>query len=109
MQGLEPFATVVGAPRRLAIDGDEVVLARPQRGNPAIEAVAEQHWIDAIEHAAQAAPAAEAAIARRGCRNGTPRSRAENRDDPRPSRRCRRSRRRKRWWRTLPIAAPLRA
>jgi hypothetical protein len=29
MQGFEPFALVVGATRRLAIDNDEVVPARP--------------------------------------------------------------------------------
>src|ERR1700739_2729826 len=60
MQGLEPLAAVVGAPRRLAVDGDEVVPARPQRGDPAVEAAAEQHRIDAIDQAAQPALAGNA-------------------------------------------------
>ena len=46
MQGFEPLALVVGAPRRLAVDGDEVVPTRPERRDPALEAASEQDRID---------------------------------------------------------------
>jgi hypothetical protein len=46
MQGLEPFAPVVGAARRLAVNGDELVPVRPERRDPAVEAAApSQHKI----------------------------------------------------------------
>jgi hypothetical protein len=49
MQGFEPFALVVGSARRFAVDGDEFVPVRPERGNPAVETAAKQGWIDPID------------------------------------------------------------
>ena len=102
VQGLEPFALVVGAARRLAVDGDEVVPARPQRRDPALEAAAEQDRIDAIDQVAQPALAGNAMMEI----GELPQ---EDRDDVRPRRRCRRNRRRRRWSRRSPAARPLRA
>ena len=47
-----------------------------------------------------------AASARRGCRDGTPKTAAKSRDGVCPTRRCRRSRRRTQWWRRSPAAGP---
>jgi hypothetical protein len=55
VQGLEPLAMVVGAARRLSIDGDEIVPIRPDGGDPAIEAALEQDRIDAVHQVAQPA------------------------------------------------------
>src|SRR6266852_7039266 len=55
MQGFEPFALVVGSARRFAVDGDEFVPVRPERGNPAVETTAEQDRIDPIDEMPQPA------------------------------------------------------
>lgn len=65
MQGLEPFTAVVGAARRLAVDGDEVVPIGPQRRHPALEAAPEQERIDPVDQAAQPALAWDAVVERR--------------------------------------------
>jgi len=44
---------VVGAPRRLAVDRDQVMPARPQRLDPALEAAPERHRIDPVDQRAQ--------------------------------------------------------
>ena len=62
MQGFEPFAVVVGAPRRLAVDSDEVVPVRPQRRHPAVEAASEQDRIDPIDEHAHPALARNAVM-----------------------------------------------
>jgi len=62
VQGSEPFALVVGAPRCLAVDGDEVVPVRPQRRDPAVEAAAEQHRVDPVDQGAQPALAGDAVM-----------------------------------------------
>src|SRR3984893_13801354 len=55
VQGFEPLAAVVGAPRGLAVDGDEVVPVRPQRRHPTCKAASEQDRIDPIDQLAQPA------------------------------------------------------
>jgi hypothetical protein len=62
VQGFEPLALIVGAAGRLAIDGDEVMTARPQRGDPAFEAACEQGRIDAVHQVAQPARARDAMV-----------------------------------------------
>jgi hypothetical protein len=62
VQGFEPLALIVGAAGRLAIDGDEVMTARPQRGDPALEAACEQGRIDAVHQVAQPARARNAMV-----------------------------------------------
>src|ERR1035441_8369915 len=62
MQGLEALAAVVGAPRRLAVDGDEVVAIRPKRGDPAFETAAEEDGIDAVDEGSQPAFAGNAKV-----------------------------------------------
>ena len=44
---------VLGAPRRLAVDGDEVVPIRPQRRYPTLETASEQDRIDPVDEFAQ--------------------------------------------------------
>jgi hypothetical protein len=39
----------VASARRFAVDGDEFVPVRPERGNPAVETAAKQGWIDPID------------------------------------------------------------
>jgi hypothetical protein len=53
---------IMGAARRLPIDGDERVPVRPQRGDPALEAASEQGWIDAVHQVAQPARARNAMV-----------------------------------------------
>ena len=65
MQGLEPLALVVGAARGLAVDGDEVVPARPQRRDPAVETAPEQDRIDPVDQVAQPAFAGNSMMERR--------------------------------------------
>ena len=55
MQGLEPLAMIMGAARRLPVDGDELVAVRPEGGYPALEAASEQGWMDAVHQVAQSA------------------------------------------------------
>lgn len=98
VQGFEPLAMIVGAARGLAVDGDDVMPARPELGDPALKAACEQGGIDAVHQVAQPA--------RRECHGGTWRTAAENRDDARPIRQCPRNRRRKRSWRRSPAEAP---
>jgi len=62
MQGFETLATVVGAPRRLAVDGDEVVAIRPERGDPAFETAAEENGVDAVDEGSQPALAGNAEV-----------------------------------------------
>lgn len=60
MQGFEPFAPVVGAARRFAVDGNELVPVRPQRGDPAVETAAEQDRVDPIDQGAHPTLAGDA-------------------------------------------------
>jgi len=53
VQGFAPVAPVVSPPRRLAVDGDELMAARPLCRHPILEAVREQRRIDPIEEMAQ--------------------------------------------------------
>src|ERR1700741_1966381 len=53
MQSLEPFALVMGAARGLAINGDDLVPAWPERRDPAVKAAAKEDWIDSINEGAQ--------------------------------------------------------
>src|SRR5208283_4152175 len=60
MQRLQPLAFIVGAPRGLAVDGDEVVTTRPERRDPALETTPEQDRVDAVDEIAQPALAGNA-------------------------------------------------
>ena len=60
MQRFQPLAFVVGAPRGLAVDGDEVVAIRPERGDPALKTTPEQDRIDTVYEIAQPALAGDA-------------------------------------------------
>ena len=62
MQGLETRALVMGAPRRLAVDGDEIVPVRPEGRDPAIETAPEQHRIDPVDERTQPALAGNAMV-----------------------------------------------
>jgi hypothetical protein len=62
VQRLEPLAVVVGAARRLAVEGDELVPPRPLRCHPALEAAPEQDRIDPIDESAQPAFAGNAVV-----------------------------------------------
>jgi hypothetical protein len=62
MQRLQPLAFVVGAPRCLAVDGDEIMAIRPERRNPALETTPEQDRIDAVDEVAQPALAGNAEV-----------------------------------------------
>ena len=64
VQGLQPLALVMGAARRLAVDGDEVVTLRPQRGCPAFKTPRKQGRIDAVEDGANPARAGNAEVKR---------------------------------------------
>jgi hypothetical protein len=46
VQGFETFAVIMGATGGLAVDGDELVAIRPERGDPGVEAASKQDWID---------------------------------------------------------------
>src|SRR4051812_46565897 len=62
---------VVRAPGGLAINGDEVVAARPKGGNPALEAAGEQERVDAVDEGAQPALAGDAVVeGREAAQNG---------------------------------------
>jgi hypothetical protein len=62
VQGLEPLAVVMGAARRLAVDGDELVPVRPDGSHPALEAASEQGRIDAVHQVAQPARAGDTVV-----------------------------------------------
>lgn len=62
MQRFEPFAVVMGAARRLAVDGDHVVSARPQACDPTLKTARKQRWIDPVHQVAQPARARNAMI-----------------------------------------------
>ena len=64
VQRLDPLSAIVGAPRGLAVDGNEVVAVRPLGCHPALEAAGEQGRIDAIDQAAQPALAGNAVMER---------------------------------------------
>ena len=53
MQGFEALAAVVGATRRLAVDGDQIVTTRPHRADPIVETTREGQGIDPIHQGAQ--------------------------------------------------------
>ena len=55
----------MGAPRGLAVNGDEVVLIRPKRHDPALETGAKQHGIDPVHQRAHPADARDAVVERR--------------------------------------------
>jgi len=48
MQRLQALTFVVGAPRGLAVDGDEVVAIGPERRDPALKTAPEQEGIDTV-------------------------------------------------------------
>jgi hypothetical protein len=89
------LALIVCAARGLAVDGNEIVPVGPELLDPTFEKPSEQNRVDAIDQAQ--------ASARRGCRNETPRTVAENRDAARPMPRCPRTRR---WWRKSEAGGP---
>src|ERR1700722_13182161 len=62
MGGFQALSFVVGAPRRLSIDGDEIVPARPKGGGPALETRAEQERIDPVHKRAHPTGARSAMI-----------------------------------------------
>ena len=62
MQRLDAPGLVVGAPCRLAVDGDEIVAPGPQRLDPVFEAAPEQDGVDAIDQAAHPALAGHAVV-----------------------------------------------
>ena len=103
VQRFEPLALVVGAARGLAVDGDEVVPARPQRRDPA------------LRNSVRTGSGSIRLTRLRSQRSqGMPRwnsarTAAENRDGARPRRRYRRSRRKRRWWRRSATKGPRRA
>jgi hypothetical protein len=57
MEGLNPLALVMGASRRLAVNGDRIVLVGPWRPDPAVQATPGQRWIKAIDQRPQRAGA----------------------------------------------------
>src|SRR5438067_12567139 len=62
MQGFEPFTLVVGSARSFAIDGNELVAVRPERGDPALETTAKQDGVDPVEESAQPALTGDAVM-----------------------------------------------
>ncbi len=53
MKRLQPLGLVVGSPRRLAVDGDQIVPARPERLDPVLKTAPEKHRIDAVDQRPQ--------------------------------------------------------
>ena len=95
VQRLGALPAIVGAPGRLAVDGDEFRPVRPRRRHPTLEAALEQDGIDPVEKNAQPALAGYAVGEGRKNPNGS---------CPRP--RCRRNRRKSKSCRKPPEAAP---
>src|SRR5215831_9336900 len=52
---LESLALVVGAARRLAVDGDQIMPARPEFLDPALETAPEQQRVETVEQRPQPA------------------------------------------------------
>src|SRR5208283_3232879 len=64
VQGFQPLALVMGATRRLAVDGDEVVTLRPQRSRPTFKTPRKQRRIDTVEESANPTRAGNAEVKR---------------------------------------------
>jgi len=62
MQRLQALAFIVGAPRGLPVDGDQVVTIGPQRCDPALETPPKEPRIDAVHEIAQPALAGNAEV-----------------------------------------------
>jgi hypothetical protein len=62
VQGFQPLAMIVGAARGLAVDGDELMPPRPERGDPALKAAREQGRINAVYQVPQPARAGNAVV-----------------------------------------------
>src|SRR5215475_14404455 len=55
MERLESLALVVGAARRLAVDGDQIMPAGPESLDPALETAPEQQRIETVDQRPQPA------------------------------------------------------
>jgi hypothetical protein len=55
MERFEPLALVVGAARRLAVDGDQIVPAGPEFLDPALETACEQLRVETVDERLQPA------------------------------------------------------
>src|SRR5450631_4288225 len=62
VQGFEPPAPIMGPSGGLAVDGDELMSARPLGRNPVLEAARKQRRIDPVEEAAQPALTGDAVM-----------------------------------------------
>src|SRR5208283_5833799 len=56
------FALIVGSARGFAVDRDELVPVRPERGDPAVETAAEQDRVDPVDEGAHPALAGDAVM-----------------------------------------------
>src|SRR5277367_1792934 len=65
VQRLQSLAFVVGPARGLAVDGDEIVSARPNRMDPVLETTRECQRIDAVHQRAKPAFAGDSMMKRR--------------------------------------------
>ena len=62
MQGLEALGLVMGAPGRLTVDGDEIVLVGPHRSDEGLKTAGEEGRIDPVHQIAQPAGARDAVM-----------------------------------------------
>jgi hypothetical protein len=62
MQGLEALGLVMGAPGRLTVDGDEIVLVGPHRSDEGLKTAGEEARIDPVHQIAQPAGARDAVM-----------------------------------------------
>ena len=62
VQRFEPLAPIMGTPGGLAVDGDELMSARPLGRHPVLEAARKQRRIDPVEETAQPALTGDAVM-----------------------------------------------
>src|SRR5579871_3968346 len=62
VQGLQSLAAIMRSSGGLAVDGDEIVPARPERGDPILETPAEQMRVHAVDEGAQPSGAGDAVM-----------------------------------------------
>jgi hypothetical protein len=65
MEGFDPLTPVMGAARRLAVDGDQIVPAGPEFLDPALKTTAEQLRVEPVDERLQPADAWDPMMKRR--------------------------------------------
>jgi acetyltransferase-like isoleucine patch superfamily enzyme len=65
LQRFEPFCACPGAPRTLAVDGNQIVPIGPKRRNPVVETASEHDRVDAVDQCPQPAHARDIEMKRR--------------------------------------------